>query len=65
MSYVILPNLHLVLFLVCPIIESFKKLLMRRLAMGSIVVYYTTIILNTLNKATNCMKVRVVKGWLT
>ena len=37
---------------------------MRRLAMGSIVVYRTTIIPNTLDKVANCMELKVVKDWL-
>ena len=65
MAYVILPNLQVVFSLICAIVESFKKLFMRRLAIGSIVVYRTTIILNTLDKVANCRELRVVKGWLT
>ena len=38
---------------------------MRRLTMGNIVVYRTTIILNILNKVANYMEVRIVKDWLT
>ncbi len=38
---------------------------MHRFAMGSIIVYHTTIIPNTLNKVANCIELRVVKGWLT
>ena len=60
-----LSNLRVILFFICPIIERFKKILMCRLAMGSIVVYYTTIILNILNKVANYMKLRIVKSWLT
>ena len=63
MAHVMLPNLQVVLFFVCPIVESFKKLLMRCLPMGSIVVYCTIIILNIVNKMANCMELRVVKGW--
>ncbi len=65
MAYVMLSNLQVVLLFVCPIVERFKKVLMRRLAMGSIVVYRTTIIPNTLNKVADCMELRVVKGWST
>ncbi len=65
MTYVMLSNLQVVLLFVCPIVERFKKVLMRRLAMSSIVVYRTTIILNTLNKGADCMELRVVKGWST
>ena len=38
---------------------------MYHLIMGSIIVYYTTIIANTLNKVANCIKLRLVKDWLT
>ena len=65
MSHIILPILQLVLFFVYLIVESFEKVLMRRLAISSIVAYRTTIIPNTLNKLADCMKLRVVKGWLT
>ena len=65
MVYVMLPNLRVVLFFVRPVVESFKKVFMRRLAMGNIVVYRTTIIPNILDKVANCMELRVVKGWST
>ncbi len=65
MTHIMLPNLRLVLFFIRPIIESFKKVLMGRLAMGSIIVYHTTIILNLLNTVADCMKLRVVKDWST
>ena len=63
--YVILSNLQVVFLFICPIIECFKKIFMHRLVIGSIVVYYTIIISNTLNKVVNCIELRVVKGWLT
>ena len=65
MMHVILPNLELVLFVVCLVVKSFKKVLMLRLTIGSIIVYHTTIIPNTLNKVANCIEFRVVKDWLT
>ena len=64
MPNVILPNLPLVFFFVCCVVERFKKLHIHHLAMGSIVVYCTTIIPNTLNKVTDCIKLRVAKDWL-
>ena len=64
MPHVMLPNLQLVFFFVCFIIKNFKKALMRHLAMGSIVVYSTTIISNILNKMVDCMELRVVESWL-
>ena len=65
MPHVILPNLRLLLFFTRPVVESFKKIFIYRPAMGSIVVYHTTIIVNILNKVANCMELRVVKGWST
>ena len=43
-AHIILPNLHVILIFICLIIENFKKVLIRRLAIGSIVVYCTSII---------------------
>lgn len=63
MTYVILLNLQVILLFVYPVIECFKKRFMHHLAMSSIVVYYTTIISNILNKVVNCMKFRIVKDW--
>ena len=63
MTYIILSNLQVVFFFVCPIIEHFKKVLMYCLAIDSIIVYCTTIIPNTLNKVANCIEFTVVKGW--
>ena len=65
MPYIMLPNLQLVHFFVCSVVKSFKKVFMRRLTMGSIIVYYTTKIPNTLNKVADCLELGVVKGWLT
>lgn len=48
-------------FFVCPIIESFKMILMRRLTMSSIVVYYIIIISNKLNNVTHYIEFKVVK----
>lgn len=65
MLHVILPNLKLLLVFVDFIIESSKKVLMRRLAIGSIIVYRNTIILNRLNNLADYIKFRVVKDLLT
>ena len=65
MTYVILSNLQVVLHFICLIIKCFKKIFMRRLTIGNIVVYHTTIIPNILNKVANCMELKIVKGWLT
>ena len=56
-----LRNLRFVLFFVCSVMKSFKKVLMCRLVIGGIVNYHTTIIPNTLNKMADCMKFRIVK----
>lgn len=56
-----LPNLQVVSLFIHLVVEHFKRIFIRRLTMGSIVVYYTIIILNTLNKMANCMKLMVVK----
>ena len=65
MVYVILPDLQVVLFFVCLFIKNFKKVFMRRLTMGSIIVYCTTIIPNILNKVANYMELRIVESWST
>lgn len=65
MTYVMLPNLQVRLFFICLIVKSFKKVFMHRLAMGCIVVYCTTTILNTLDKVANCIELGIVKGWST
>lgn len=65
MPYVMLTNLQFVFIFVCPVVKSFKKILMHYLAIGNIVVYYTTIIVNTPNKVTDYIELKVVKNWLT
>ncbi len=62
MAYVMLSNLQVVFFFVCLIVKRFKKVFMHRLTMGSIVVYRTIIIPNTLNKVANCIELRIVKS---
>ena len=62
MPYIMLPNLLLIYFFVCSIVENFKKVFMRHLAIGSIVIYRTTIIPNTLNEMADYIELRVVKG---
>ncbi len=63
MAYIMLPDLQVVLFFVFPIVESFEKIFMQRLAVGCVIIYRTTIILNTLDKVANYMEFRVVEGW--
>ena len=60
MTCIILSNLQVILFYLCPIVERFKKVFMHCFAMGNIIVYYTTITLNILNKVVNCIKLRIV-----
>ena len=62
MAYIMLPNLQVVLFFVFPIVESFEKVFMCRFTIDCVIIYYTTIILNTLNKVANYIKCRVVEG---
>ncbi len=61
MAYIILSNLQVVFLFICLIVERFKKVFIH-LTMGSIIVYCTTIIPNTLNKVANYIKLKVVKG---
>ena len=64
MAYIMLSNLRVILFFVCSIVKQFKNVFMRCLAMGSIIVYCTIKIPNTLNKVAYCMELRVVKSCL-
>ena len=64
MLHVILPNLQLILFFVCLIVESYKKILIRHFAIDSIVIYRITIISNIQNKVVNCIEFRVIEDWL-
>ena len=57
-----LPDLQVILFFVCLVVKSFKKVLMRCLAISSIVVYCTIIIPNILNKVVDYMELKVIKG---
>ena len=65
MAYIMLLNLRYVLFFVYPIIERLKKIFMRCFTMGSIVIYRTIIMPNTLNKVTHCIELKIVKSWLS
>lgn len=65
MPYVILPNLQVILFLMIFDVKSFQKVFMCRLAIGCIIIYCTTIILNILEKIVHYMELKVVKSWLT
>ena len=57
-----LPDLQIVFLFICPIIESFEKLLIYCLAVGCVIIYRTAIIPNVLNKVTKYMEFRVVEG---
>ena len=65
MAYVMLSNLQVVFLFICLIVKHFKKIFIRHLAMGNIVVYCIIIIPNILNKMANYMKFSIVKGWST
>ena len=61
MTYVMLPNLRIVLFFVSPVVKSFKKVFMSCFAMSCIIVYSTTIIPDALGKVGDCMEFGVIK----
>ena len=65
MTYVMLPDLRIILFFVNPVIKSFKKIFMSCFAMSYIIVYSITIISDVLNKVASRIKLRVVKYWST
>lgn len=65
MTYVMLANLQVILFSICFVLKNFEKVFICCHTMSCIVVYCTTIIPNTLNKVANCIKLRLVKSWLT
>lgn len=62
MPHVILSNLQILLFFFCFVIENSKKVLIRRLAVSSIIVYYNSIIQNTFNIIADYMEFSVIKG---
>ena len=65
MTYVILPDLRIILFLVSPDVKSFKKVFMSYFAMSCIIVYSTTIIPDALDKVASRMELREVECWST
>ncbi len=65
MVYIMLPDLQVVLFFVCPIIKSFKNVFMRCLVISYVIIYRTTIIPNIQDKVANYIESKVVEGWLT
>ena len=62
MAYIILSNLQFVLFFVYFYLESFKKIFICDFSISNIIVSYTNIIPNTLDKVADYMEFRVVKG---
>ena len=62
MTYIMLPDLQVVLFFVCPIIESLEKIFMCCLAVGCVIIYRTAIIPNALDKLANCIEFKVVES---
>ena len=65
MTYVMLPDLRIVFFLVSLVVKSFKKVFMSYFGMSCIIVYSTTIILDTLDKVASRIRLKVIEGWLT
>lgn len=63
MIYVILPNLHVVLFFINFIVKQCKKIFRSYLIVNYIIFYSTIIIPNAPNKVDNSVKLRVVKYW--
>ena len=63
MTYVMLPDLRIVLFFVSPVVKSFKKVFMSCFAMSCIIVYSTTIIPDAPDKVAGRMELRVVEYW--
>lgn len=61
MTYIILPNLHIVLFFINLVIKIFKKLFISYFAMNYIMIYSTIIIPKILNKVGDCIKFGVVE----
>lgn len=59
-----LPHLQYIIFFILYVIPILKKVFFFCLSISSIVVYYITIILKTLNKVVYCIKFRVIKHWL-
>lgn len=51
--YIILPDLHIILFFINFIVKCFKKIFMGCLIFSYIMIYNTTIILNILDKSSN------------
>lgn len=57
-----LSNLQVAFFFVYSIIKNFKKVFMHHLTISNIMIYYTTIIQNTLNQMADCMNLKIVKS---
>ena len=61
MTYVMPPDLCIILIFVSPIMKSFKKIFMSCFAMSCIIVYSTTIIPDALGKVGDCRKFELIK----
>ena len=61
MTYIMLPNLRIVLFFISPVVKSFKKVFMSYFAMSCIIVYSTSIISNALGKVSDYIEFGVIK----
>ena len=62
MAYVMLLDLQVVFFFICLIVESFKEVLRRYLAVGYIIIYHTTIIPSVLDKMASSIEPRIVES---
>ena len=60
-----LPNLRIVLFFISFIVKSFKKVFIGCFTISCIIVYSITIILDVLDKMSDCIKFGVIKHWST
>ena len=65
MTYVLPPDLQVVHFFICPIIENFEKVFMRSFAVGYILIYRNIIISNAIDKMAINLEFKVVEGWST
>lgn len=60
MIYIMLPDLYVIHFFVCPIRKNFQKVFMDGFAIGYIIINSTIIIPDLLPKAGNYMEIKVI-----
>lgn len=56
-----LPNLQIIFFFIHFVIKRFKKIFIHYLTLGCIIIHYTTIILNALDKVVDYIELKVVE----